>query len=113
MLSHARLTAIDKDNPVSMSEAVIRGLLRESWKYDGILITDDFSMGAITGSGDGIAGAAVAALNAGVDLILVSFDPDQYFPLMDALLQAEREGRLQQDALASSNERLRRAAIFE
>jgi hypothetical protein len=32
---------------------------------------------------------------------------------MDALLQAEREGRLQQDASVRSDERLRRAAIFE
>jgi beta-N-acetylhexosaminidase len=113
MLSHARLTAIDKEQPASVSQDVIGGLLRERWKHDGVLITDDFSMGAITGSRDGIAGAAVAALNAGVDLILVSYDPDQYFPLMDALLQADRDGRLHQDVLARSDERLRRAAIFE
>jgi beta-N-acetylhexosaminidase len=113
MLSHARLTAIDKEYPVSVSDAVIGGLLRESWKHDGILITDDFSMAAISGSRDGVAGAAVAALNAGVDLILVGYDPDQYFPLMDALLLADREGRLRQDVLARSDERLRRAAIFE
>ncbi|MEA2930976.1 MAG: beta-N-acetylhexosaminidase [Hyphomicrobiales bacterium] len=113
MLSHARLTAIDKDQPASVSQDVIGGLLRERWKHDGVLITDDFSMGAITASRDGIAGAAVAALNAGVDLILMSYDPDQYFPLMDALLQADRDGRLHQDVLARSDERLRRAAIFE
>jgi beta-N-acetylhexosaminidase len=112
MLGHARLTAIDKDNPASVSEAVIR-LLRESWKYEGVLITDDFSMGAISGSPDGIAGSAVAALNAGVDLILVSYDPDQYFPIMDALLEADREGRLSQDALARSDARLRKARTFE
>ena len=112
MLGHARLIAIDKDNPASVSEAVI-GLLRESWKYEGILITDDFSMGAISSSPEGIAGSAVAALNAGVDLILVSYDPDQYFPIMDALLEADRDGRLSQDALARSDERLRRARTFE
>jgi beta-N-acetylhexosaminidase len=113
MLSHARLIAIDKEQPSSMSQAVIGGLLRESWKHDGVLITDDFSMGAVTGSRDGIAGAGIAALNAGVDLILISYDPDQYFPLMDALLQADSDGRLQQDMLARSDERLRRAATFE
>ena len=51
--------------------------------------------------------------DAGVDLILVSYDPDQYFPIMDALLEADREGRLSQDALARSDERLRRARTFE
>ena len=113
MLSHARLTAIDRENPASTSQAVVGEMVREGWKHDGVLITDDFSMGAITGSHDGIAGAAVAALNAGVDLLLVSYDPDQYFPLMDALLKAEREGRLKQEALAKSEARLRRAASFE
>jgi beta-N-acetylhexosaminidase len=113
MLGHARLTAIDRDHPASVSQAVIGGLLRESWQHDGVLITDDFSMGAISGAPDGIAGAGIAALNAGVDLILVSYDPDQYFPLMDALLQADRDGLLRQDVLAKSAERLRRAAIFE
>jgi beta-N-acetylhexosaminidase len=113
MLSHARLTAIDKDQPASVSQAVIGGLLRDAWKYEGILITDDFSMGAVAASRDGIAGSAIAALNAGVDLILVSYDPDQYFPIMDALLEADREGRLRPEALARSDERLRRAMTFE
>jgi beta-N-acetylhexosaminidase len=113
MLSHARLTAVDKDQPASISQAVIGGLLRGTWKYDGVLITDDFSMGAVTGSPDGLAGAAISALNAGVDLILVSYDPDQFYPLMDALLEADREGRLQQDMLARSDARLRRAMTFE
>jgi beta-N-acetylhexosaminidase len=112
MLSHARLTAIDGDNPSSTSPAVV-GMLREGWRHDGVLVTDDFSMGAITGSRDGIAGAAIAALNAGVDLLLVSYDPDQYFPLMDALLAADREGRLNPEVLSRSDARLRRAASFE
>ena len=113
MLSHARLTAIDKDNPASVSQAVVGEMLREGWKHDGVLITDDLSMGAITGRRDGIAGSALAALNAGVDLLLVSYDPDQFFPLMDALLTADREGRLNPDTLAKSEARLRRAASFE
>jgi beta-N-acetylhexosaminidase len=110
MLAHARLTAIDPDRPASFSDAIVNGLLREAWKYDGILVTDDFAMGAVTLSHEGAAGGAVAALNAGVDLILVSYDPDQYFPVMYALLRADREGRLRQDALDRSKARLARAA---
>ena len=55
-------------------------------------MTDDFSMGAVTLSREGAAQGAIAALNAGVDLILVSYDPDQYFPVMHALLAADRAG---------------------
>jgi beta-N-acetylhexosaminidase len=110
MLSHARLTEIDRDRPASFSSAVVKGLLRGTWKHDGILVTDDFSMGAVTFSDEGAAGGAVAALNAGVDLLLVSYDPDQYFPMMYALLAAAREGRLRSDMLEASAARLRWAA---
>jgi beta-N-acetylhexosaminidase len=108
MLGHARLTAIDRARPVSFSQPVV-AMLRSDWRYDGVLITDDFTMGAVYGSPEGIAGASVAALNAGVDLILVSYDADQYFTAMHALLEADRAGRLHRDALVRSAQRLNAA----
>jgi beta-N-acetylhexosaminidase len=110
MLGHARLTRIDPDRPASLSRAVVHGLLREGWKHDGVLITDDFSMGAVTLSREGAAGGAVAALNAGIDLVLVSYDPDQYYPIMYALLAAERAGQLNGETLRLSDQRLAKAA---
>ncbi|MGA7489768.1 MAG: glycoside hydrolase family 3 N-terminal domain-containing protein, partial [Xanthobacteraceae bacterium] len=86
MLSHARLTALDPERPVSFSHAVVGDLLRQTWHHDGVLVTDDFSMGAVYASKQGIAVAAIAALNVGVDLILIAYDPAQYFGVMDALL---------------------------
>src|SRR5262245_31879329 len=44
MLGHARLIALDPQRPVSFSHAVVDGLLRTTWRYDGVLVTDDFSM---------------------------------------------------------------------
>jgi beta-N-acetylhexosaminidase len=111
MLSHARLTALDAEHPVSFSDAVVAGLLRRSWGHDGILITDDFSMGAVYSSKQGVAAASIAALNAGVDLILIAYDPAHFFTMMDAVLAAERDGRLRPAALASSAHRLEDAAI--
>ncbi|MEJ0078496.1 MAG: glycoside hydrolase family 3 N-terminal domain-containing protein [Alphaproteobacteria bacterium] len=113
MLGDARLTAIDAERPASFSNAVVKGLLREAWGHRGILITDDFSMGAVTLSHEGPAGGAIAALNAGVDLILVSYDPDQYFPIMYALLRADSDGRLDPARLAESAARLRRVSVRE
>ncbi|TMJ03488.1 MAG: glycoside hydrolase family 3 protein [Alphaproteobacteria bacterium] len=110
MLGHVRLVAVDRDRPASFSNAVVDGLLRERWKHDGVLVTDDFSMGAVTHSREGVTGGAVAALNAGVDLILLSYDPDQYFPVMYALLRADGDGGLRSDMLERSDLRLRRAA---
>ncbi len=109
MLSHARLTAIDPDHPVSVSPPVIAGLLRRDWEYDGVLITDDFSMGAVYRSKIGIDEGSVAAVNAGVDLILIGWDSDQYYRVMYALLKADREGKLNPEALLRSDRRLARA----
>jgi beta-N-acetylhexosaminidase len=109
MLSHARLTALDPEHPVSFSPAVISGLLRQAWRHDGVLITDDFSMAAASANKDGVAGAGIAALNAGVDLILIAYDPAQYFAVMDSLLAADRGGLLSPAALADSARRLEEA----
>jgi beta-N-acetylhexosaminidase len=106
MLSHARLAALDAERPVSFSETIVSGLLRGSWGQEGVLVTDDFSMGAVYASKAGIAAAGVAALNAGVDLILVSYDPAQYFTIMNALIAADRDGGLAPAALARSARRL-------
>jgi beta-N-acetylhexosaminidase len=109
MLSHARLTAVDRDRPVSFSARVVRDLLRKDWGYDGVLMTDDFGMGAVYRSAEGIAGGSVEALNAGVDLILISFDVDQFYVVMHSLIQANQTGTLRDDMLQQSSQRLRRA----
>jgi beta-N-acetylhexosaminidase len=106
MLAHVRLAAIDRERPASFSAPVVSGLLRRDWKYDGILVTDDVSMGAAYRSDGGLASASVSALGAGVDLILISYDPDQYFPVAHALLRAQAQGTLAGEALERSDRRL-------
>jgi beta-N-acetylhexosaminidase len=106
MVGHARLTALDPAHPASFSPAVIGGLMRDDWGYDGILVTDDVTMGAFYRSPQGIGGGSLAALNAGVDLVLVSFDTDQFYPVMDALVAARRDGRLLAPMLQRSARRL-------
>jgi len=108
MLGHARLASIDRDRPASSSERVIGGLLRTEWRHDGVLVTDDFTMAAAYGADGGIADASVSALNAGIDLILISYDPDQFFPAMQALLRADQAGRLRPAMLVKSDARLSR-----
>jgi beta-N-acetylhexosaminidase len=111
MLGHVRLTQIDSERPVSMSCAVISGLLRGQWKYDGVLITDNFSMTAVYRSSQGMDNGSIDSLNAGVDLILISWDSDQYYRIMYALLKADRQGRLDREELRRSDQRLARAIL--
>jgi len=110
MLGHVRLLQVDAENPASVSAGVIQGILREEWRFQGPLITDDFAMAPLYSRAGGVGKAAVDALNAGADLLLVSYDGELYYEMMEALLQADREGRMRDAVLAESERRLQAAA---
>jgi len=106
MIGHAKLSAIDEDNPASASNLVVAELLRDEWDYDGIIITDDLDMGAINRRAGGISKASVDALRAGVDIILLTADGDLVYQVLYALLKAHERGELDEAVLARSRERL-------
>lgn len=66
MTAHVLYRAIDRRNPATTSKKCIR-IIREIIGFDGLLITDDLSMNALSGT---LAKRAKAALRAGVDIIL-------------------------------------------
>lgn len=109
MVGHQQMTTLDAQNPASTSPAVIQGVLRDEWKFDGIVITDDLSMGAITrGHKGGMGQAAIDALNAGADLVLIGPDGDQVYEVLYALILADEEKRLSHRNLEASDKRLSR-----
>lgn len=104
MVGHVSLSAIDPGRPASHSKAVIDGIIRNQWHYNGVIITDDFVMGAIYGHG--VCTAVVEALNAGVDLLLVAFDGAQFYRIFTCASDAAAQGRLDNAALRASEARL-------
>lgn len=88
MVSHTIVEALDKDCPASLSPTVHQ-YLRESMGFEGVIVTDDLYMEAITLQ-YGTAEAAVLAVLAGNDL-LCSTD---YVPQYEAVLQAVLDGRI-------------------
>lgn len=104
MLGHVVLGQLDPQHAVSHSERVVQRVIRQEWGYGGLLITDDLNMGAVYGKGIGI--VAAEALNAGVDLILVSYDPDQYFPAVHTAAKRLFSGGMNKLRLAQSDRRL-------
>lgn len=104
MLGHVTLTALDARHAASHSPAIVDGLLRQAWGYDGLLITDDLNMGAVYRKGIGrVAGEALAA---GVDLVLVSYDPRQLYRALTGAAEALAEHRIAPARLAESDRRL-------
>ena len=61
------------NTPATLSKKLTTDILREDLGFDGMVITDALDMGAITEQ-YGSANAAVAALNAGADMLLMPAD---------------------------------------
>lgn len=67
MTAHVVYTAIDKDRPVTVSRTGIEQIIRGRIGFDGLLMSDDLSMKALSGS---MRSRAEAAITAGCDLAL-------------------------------------------
>jgi beta-N-acetylhexosaminidase len=67
MTAHVVYTAFDAAHPATTSSAMIRDVIRRFIGFDGALMSDDVSMGALSGS---IAERTRASLDAGCDLVL-------------------------------------------
>lgn len=87
MIAHILLPMVDKENPSSMSKAVITDILRNNLKFNGVVITDEMTMGAIAKNYN-IGKAAVKSVNAGTDIILVGHGYDNEIGVINALKSA-------------------------
>jgi beta-N-acetylhexosaminidase len=72
MVTHAGIPALDpSDTPASLSRPIIDGFIRQRLGYGGLIISDSLMMGAITGHMS-VSDAAVKAIAAGNDIVLIS-----------------------------------------
>lgn len=87
LISHNIVTCMDPDYPASLSKEVHR-ILREELHFDGVIMTDDLSMGAIrqfTAGGS----PAVTAVLAGNDLLLTADWKNEYANVLAAVNSGE------------------------
>jgi len=114
MSAHIAFPALTgSDDPGTLSPAVLTGLLRDSLRFGGLVVTDALTMGAIV-TRYGAAEATVRAFLAGSDLLLMPTDPDS---AVDAMVAAIAAGRITQERLAASVRRVldikRRLGLFQ
>ena len=105
MTAHILLPEIDSELPASMSEKVIAGILREQLGFDGVVITDDMTMQAITDHYD-IGEAAVDSIKAGTDIILMAHDYEGLVSVFDMLKEAVIGGEISEDRIDESLRRI-------
>lgn len=95
MTAHVAYTHIDPENPATISSKIIRRVIREQIGFDGILVTDDLHMKALTGS---IASRICRSLEAGCDLALICFPwglkPEERQEILEALPSFGAEARV-------------------
>lgn len=96
------------DLPATVSRDVITGLLRQEMGFDGLVLTDALDMGALS-QGGGSTIEAIAALRAGIDLLLCSADLDRADGLAAGIRLAWRRGLIDDAVLAGSIRRSDRA----
>jgi beta-N-acetylhexosaminidase len=97
MVSHVIVNAWDAGVNASRSRAVVSVWLRENLGFSGLVLGDDFSMGAVSAAGLTEEEAVVEALNAGVDMVMTW--PRSLGRVHRAILQALEDGRLSRERL--------------
>jgi beta-N-acetylhexosaminidase len=91
MTAHVVFDALDPDTPATLSRRTVAELLRGELDYDGLVISDDLEMRAVADRMS-VAEAAVAAIEAGCDLVLICSRHDACLEAHEALvLRAERD----------------------
>lgn len=105
MVGHLLIPAIDEEFPASLSEKIVTDWLRSELDYDGVIITDDMTMGGITKHRD-IAEAALQSILAGTDIVLIGHDPKLQLKVWDRLNQAAADGILTEERINESVERI-------
>ncbi|WP_319528846.1 glycoside hydrolase family 3 N-terminal domain-containing protein [uncultured Cohaesibacter sp.] len=110
MTGHLRLDQIEPSHlPATVSKPIVTGLLRERLGYQGVIVTDDIDMDAVRHFMDR-KDAVIQALAAGSDIVMIKnlFGYDPFLPQRAVrwIRQAIRDGRLSEDAIMASAERV-------
>lgn len=104
MTSHVRYPALDSEI-ATFSAKITRDILRKKLGFDGVVMADDLCMGAVA-SNMPIQMAAVRALQAGHDLLILAHDVRAMLESAELLRLSVQEGLVEEKELAASRRRV-------
>ena len=103
MIGHIKTpNTTNNDLPASLSKEIITDILRDTYKYDGLVITDSFEMAAITKYYTNQE-VALTAIDAGVDILLM---PENYKEAFDTIIQAINTNQIKEERINESVKRI-------
>ena len=109
MTAHVLVPSLDERKPATLSPHVVQKLLREELKFDGVILSDDLEMKAVSAHYD-VPVAAVEAVAAGCDGVLVcQGNVDLQARTLEALVKAVESGAIPAKRHDAAAMRLKRA----
>ena len=110
MTAHIINKNIDPKYPATLSSLFIQNILREKLGFDGVIVSDDMQMGAIT-EHYGFDDAIIRAINAGCDLLIISnngkiYDEKAVYNARDIIFQAVKQGKISRERITESYSRI-------
>ena len=94
--------------PATISSNLLTRLLRVILTFDGLVITDDMEMGAVVQTLS-VEEAALRAIEAGSDMVLICENETNVVAARDRLVEAVNEGRVNARVLKAARRRMERA----
>jgi beta-N-acetylhexosaminidase len=111
MTAHIFNSKLDPSLPATLSVRVIEGLLRGELRFNGVVISDDMQMKAISAR-YGLEDAVLLAIGAGVDILTFAnnsvFDPDIAASAIGIIRKAIQSGRIRPERIDQSYARIQR-----
>ncbi|HEY0075109.1 MAG TPA: beta-N-acetylhexosaminidase [Abditibacteriaceae bacterium] len=89
MPAHIVYEALDKKNPATLSRRVLQQMLRDEMGFEGLVISDSMSMGAIS-KGRKWEDTVVASVRSGVDILLIPGTPQKQQRAFRTLVKAAK-----------------------
>ena len=109
LVAHVSYPALDPNRgvPASLSKPIVSGLLRGQLGFNGAVISDDLGMRAITDHYS-LGEAAVQAILAGEDMVILTTPANETDTVVSALVSAVSSGRISEQRLNESVTRILR-----
>jgi beta-N-acetylhexosaminidase len=108
MTAHIVVPALNggsNELPVTLSPEILRDLLRKKMRFKGVILSDAFDMHAME-QGSGYVAETMAAVAAGIDLLLFNHDLARVEPACTNVIQAAHRGLLSADEIYASARRI-------
>jgi beta-N-acetylhexosaminidase len=97
MAGHIAIPSLDPSGlPASMSKKILTGLIRENWKYDGLIVTDALMMGAIADNFSEEE-AITKVFEAGADQFLIPLNTENAYRILYRLVENHTGNRSRLD----------------